>query len=52
MATVAALVWANLPGDTYEEFWHVHVSADALADLAARRRTVAWLERAVRRARG
>lgn len=27
VATVAALVWANLPGDTYEEFWHVEVSA-------------------------
>ncbi|WP_211247693.1 Na+/H+ antiporter NhaA [Cryptosporangium arvum] len=27
VATVAALVWANLPGDTYDEFWHVEVSA-------------------------
>ena len=27
VATVAALVWANLPGGTYESFWHVEVAA-------------------------
>ncbi|MFI5954411.1 Na+/H+ antiporter NhaA [Cryptosporangium sp. NPDC051539] len=26
IATVAALVWANLPGGTYESFWHVESS--------------------------
>lgn len=29
VAVVAALVWANVPGDTYEEFWHTPVSLSA-----------------------
>jgi len=35
VAAVAALVWANLPGDSYESFWHteasVHVGDASLA---------------------
>ena len=28
VATVAALVWANLPGDSYTDFWHSEVNLD------------------------
>ena len=28
VATVAALVWANLPGDSYTDFWHSEVTLD------------------------
>jgi NhaA family Na+:H+ antiporter len=27
-ATVAALIWANAPGDTYTEFWHSEISVE------------------------
>jgi NhaA family Na+:H+ antiporter len=28
IAAVAALVWANMPGDSYLEFWSTHISID------------------------
>lgn len=42
IAAAVALIWANIPGHTYEEFWHIHLTL-GFGEFAVNESLEAWV---------